>query len=70
MCAGWFQPICNGEFSCSARLSFQLPQRDDFNFTKQFEVLLQSVIHVKNYSVKKNVHNILHFVKLMNMAKE
>ncbi len=69
MCAGWIQPICDGEFSCSARLSFQLPQRDDFNFTKQFEVLLQSVIHMKNYSVKM-FYNIMHFVKLMNMAKE
>lgn len=57
MCAGWIQPSCNGEVSCSAPLSFQLPQRDNFNFTKQFEVLLHSVIHIKNYSKKITTKN-------------
>lgn len=69
MCAGWIQPSCNSEVSCSLQLSFQLPQRDNFNFTKQFEVLLHSAIHIKNDSVKK-LNNILQSVRLMNMAKE
>lgn len=37
MCADWIQPSCNGE------VIMQLPQRDNYNFAKEFEVLLHSL---------------------------